>query len=517
MSVFATKMAEKLLDEEKKEHSMTENGATGFKTSGSALVNLNFALSSMRNMSDQEIWGKFLAAYNEDPILAMLWLFFARCPRGGAGERDVFRAILARMADENPSLAQKVFHLVPEYGRWDDLVWILDKIMSKTAQNAIKRIISEQFYGDMKNMEDGQPISLLAKWLPSANASSMDTKRRAEIIRDALELSPRKYRKSLSALRAYLDVTERKMSAKEWDKIAYPGVPSRAMMNYRGAFIEHDGERFIEYLTNVKSGEEKINSGVLYPHDIVHAYHVSPYKVKPVIDDTLEAQWKALPDTVTGINGSSTIVVVDGSGSMCSYVGDTRISAHEVARAIGLYFAEKLEGEFNNSFITFSARPQLVKLQPDMSLRAKLDLISRYDDCSNTNIEKVFDLILETAVDNHLKQEDIPANIMIISDQEFDAVASGKRATTFDQALFEVIEGRFKAAGYKLPRLVFWNVCSRTGTIPLSENELGVALVSGFSPSIADMVMSGELDPYRCLVKKLTSDRYKQVVDALKE
>ena len=156
-----------------------------------------------------------------------------------------------------------------------------------------------------------------------------------------------------------------------------------------------------------------------------------------------------------------------------------------------------------------------------VSLRDKLRVAYRHNECSNTNIEKVFDLILTTAVNGHMKQKDMPKNVLIISDMEFDSCATcggsdGWGLNRPSARLFDVIKKRFNAAGYQMPRLVFWNVNSRTGTIPVKENDFGVALVSGFSTNVCKMVMSGKTDPYECLVETLMSDRYDAVEAALR-
>ena len=290
-------------------------------------------------------------------------------------------------------------------------------------------------------------------------------------------------------------------------------------MNYRGAFARHDSERYCEYLEDVNSGEAKMNASILFPHDIVHAYMADGmwHESLKAVDETLELKWKNLPNCVTEDNG--TLVVVDGSGSMCCRVGNEKLTAHDVARALGIYFAERLKCVFKNTIITFSASPKLVRFNGTTSLRSKIYTLMNETECSNTDIEKTFDLILKTAIENHLKQEEIPANLLIISDMEFDAARKApdwswygsSNRETFDGTLFDAIKERWDAAGYKIPRLVFWNVNSRTGTIPVKENDMGVALVSGFSPMIADMVMSGELDPYDILVNKLRSERYNPV------
>ena len=229
-------------------------------------------------------------------------------------------------------------------------------------------------------------------------------------------------------------------------------------------------------------------------------------------DATLEGLWNALPDTVKG--AENTIVVADGSGSMMCNVGNnTNVTALDVANALAIYFAERASGEFKNKYITFSSRPQLVDFSNAKTLRDKLQIALRHNEVANTNIEATFELILRTAVNNHMSQEDMPKNILIISDMEFDS-AGGYYV---NETLFATIAKKYAAHGYKLPRLVFFNVNSRTGTIPVKENELGVALVSGFSPNTIKMIMSNKLDPYECLLEQLNTERYQVIEDTIKD
>lgn len=365
-------------------------------------------------------------------------------------------------------------------------------------------------------------ISLIAKWMCSENASSEQTKRYAQMLRKGLGLSSKEYRKTLSSLRSYIDIVESKMSAKKWEDIKYENVPSRANLIYNGAFLRNDEERRREYLSKLENGGTKINAGTLFPHDIVHKYSSATgwYGGIGKYDATLESLWRALPDTVNGCG--NTIVVADGSASMCCNVGgNSRVTALEVANALAIYFAEHSSGDFKDKYITFSSRPQLVDFSQCDSLRDKLRVAYSHSECSNTNIEKVFDLILTTAVNGHMKQEDMPKNVLIISDMEFDSCATcgGSNGWGLDRPsarLFDVIKKRFEDAGYQMPKLSFWNVNSRTNTVPVKENDLGVALVSGFSTNVCKMVMSGKTDPYECLVETLMSDRYDAVEAALK-
>lgn len=507
--------------------STTENGAVGYRTTGKGLLDINFSVASLRSATETEIFTRFVRAYFEDKALAAKWLFFARDVRGGLGERRLFRAAFDVIATSDPDKAIKLIPLIPEYGRFDDLWPLLNN--AELRPHVIK-YVSCMLSSDMTNYNLGAPISLLAKWMPSANASSLQTKHYAAILQEGLNMSKKTYRKTLTSLRRYLDVVEVKMSSRRWDKIDYEKVPSRANLIYKNAFLRNDEERRLEYLSKLESGEAKINSSVLYPHDITNMYriHGLSYYIRDYehryIDTAIEAMWKALPDMVGGCG--NTIVVADSSGSMGIRVSkNSLVSAMDVAEALAVYFAERSSGEFKDKYITFSSEPALVDLGSGNSLYEKLLIMNANRIVSNTNVEAVFDLILNTAVNNKMSQEDMPANILIISDMEFDDCAHGNggemisartkwwEPKKMSSPLFKEIERKYRDKGYKLPRLVFWNINSRTNTIPVRENDMGVALVSGFSVNICKMVMSGKTDPYECLLETINTERYKPVGD----
>ena len=489
--------------------SRTENGALGYRTTGKNLLDLNFQTSSLRKKQPDEIVGKYVDAFLDNKLYALKWLFYLRDAREGLGERRSFRIIMNHLAKTEPDIAKALVALIPEYGRYDDLMCLFGTECEVFALAVIK----EQLNKDLEDMKTNKPISLLGKWLPSCNASSKETRKKGLLISKYLGLNEKGYRKVLSELRKYLKVVERQMSAKEWDKINYEAVPSRANLNYNGAFLRNDEERRRAYLESLKKGEAKINASVLFPHDIVNKYKETVYgTVTKKKDDTLEALWKALPDLVQ--EDTSTLVIRDGSGSMTSMItNDSYVTALDVSTALAIYFSERASGEFKDKYITFGSEPKVVDLTGMTSLRDKLIRSYRETDWTNTNIEATFNLILNVAIKGKMKQEDMPKNILIVSDMEFDGATSGRR----DQTLFNEIAERFAAHGYKMPRLVFWNVNSRTGTIPVKENELGVALVSGFSVNVIKMVLSGELDPYKCLTDQLDSERYSPVEAVVKD
>lgn len=486
-----------LKNELNNEKCLTTNGAVGYATSGKKLLDLNFSVTSLRKQPEREIINKFMDAYYENPVLAMRWLFYARDCRYGIGERRLFRVAMTYLATLKPDMVRSVLHLISDYGRWDDLLCLLDT----PVKDSVLEIIKKQFNEDVAKMEGRENCSLAFKWAPSENCSSNTTKRYATIIRKYLGLTSKQYRQMLSKMRKYIDVVERKMSAKQWNEINYEAVPSRANLIYNNAFLRNDEERRRAYLGALSKGEAKINASVLFPDDIVHRYtkswstHVKKY------DETLEGLWKALPI----LTSENTLVVRDGSGSMYGKPMD-------VSTAMAIYMAERSTGEFHNQFITFGAKPKLISLDGMDTLREKLVKTYQETDCSNTNIKAVFDLILRTAINSKMSQEDMPKNIVVISDLQFDG-----QAFNFTQPLFEAIAQEYSTYGYQLPRLIFWNVNEYySNVVPIQQNELGVVLISGYSQNLVKMVMSGETDPYECLVKTLQDDRYKPIEEALK-
>jgi len=500
MEKFANGIKEELDDR----LTLTENGALAYETTEHKLLDMNFKLSSYRNLAVTEIEGDFAKAYAENPRLAVKFLFFAGDVRGGAGERRVFRTCLRWLAKTRPEWAQVVLPLVAEYNRWDSLLDVLD---TPVESDAIE-LLHTQLVADQKAMQEGKPASLCAKWLPSVNTSSLHTRRMAQRLAMAWGMTERQYRKSLSALRNYLNVTEVRMTANEWSEIDYPSVPSLANVRYRNAFLKHDEERRMQFLQSLETGEAKINASVTAPHEIVRAYRNGGMN----LDASLEAIWKALPDYVKGDNSS--IAVVDGSGSMTSTIGNGNLTAADVATGLGLYFAERLQGAFKDKYITFSEHPQLADFSHVNSLCEKIRVARSYNECANTNIEAVFNLILKTAVDNSLKQSELPKNVVIFSDMEFDYCAE-PCGEGVQRTLFENLSETYREFGYRLPRLVFWYINSRTNAVPMRENENGVALLSGFSTALAKLALSGTLDPFSLLLEALNAPRYASVEMAL--
>ena len=502
----------------------TENGATGYSTSGQNLVDLNFVVpSNHKNVSSNEL-EKFVQALNEDTVLAVKWLFYLRDVREGLGERDSFIKLFKTLWLTDPVSAVKVVKLIPEYGRWKDVIDILAEFPSDNdLTETIYLLIKNQLKEDCVNFTEDKSVSLLAKWLPSINASGKSRKL-AKRICNKLVLTFEDYRKVLSTLRKYLDVTEVKTCGGKWNEIDYNKVSSNANARYLNSFMRHDPERrqrYLDALSSPVTSGAVMHASNLYPHEVYAKYSETSgryYEVKVNEDQGVEALWANLKNIDTVGN---TMVVVDGSGSMESRIRGSKIMAIDVARSLGVFFSERCIGEFKDKVIEFSAKPRYIDLTNCKSLADKYNTLSKYDDCSNTNLEKVFDLLLKTAIDNNLPQSELPQRILIVSDMEFDGATNiyggHNEVMAKYQTLFESIKTKWSKYGYTMPNIVFWNVNSRTNTIPVTANECGVTLVSGYSVNNVKMVLSGDVNPWTALKSVLESGRYNAIDTALAE
>lgn len=495
---------------------LTENGAVGFSTSGHLLVDLNFTVPSNHSNINQNSIQKFCKSLDEDPVTTVKWMFYLRDIREGLGERDSFESLFLTLYCYNQEAALKVLPLIPEFGRWKDVIDLLGVVSDETPlAKSILKMIDSQFKEDCINWVQGKSVSLLAKWLPSINASDK-ARVLAKRITLYLGVNYREYRKVLSALRKYIDVTEVKTCGNKWGEIDYNKVSSNANARYVQAFMRHDAERRTQYLEDLKkpaSTGTVMHATNLYPHEVYAKYrHNDVWASNVNVDEGIEALWTNLKDIESTEN---TMVVCDGSGSMTTHINGSKIMAIDVSRALSVFFSERNTGEYKDKVIEFSSRPRYIDLSDCKTLADKFNVMSKYDDCSNTDIEAVFDLLLETAIVNQIPQAELPKRILIVSDMEFDQATQicdywggHNNVMSAYQILFEKIKERWARAGYLMPKLVFWNVNSRTNTIPLTENEAGVTLVSGFSVNNIKMVISGQMDPWLALKEVLDSPRY---------
>lgn len=486
----------------------TENGAITHKTSGQALLDM-FALGgAYRKRSDEDVILLFKNAYEEDPVYALKCLFYLRDVRGGQGERRFFRVCMKWLAANQTAAAARNLEHIPLFGRWDDLYIFVGTPLEDQALDFM--------YNQLALDVGSKTPSLLAKWLKSENTSSADSCRLGAITRKHFNMSHKQYRKTLSILRKRINVLERLMSEGRWDEIEFDKIPSKAGLKYKNAFARHDVERMREgatqsYADFAKDKNTKVNAGTLYPYEVVEkaltAMNCSYWGRSThgvALDDTdrlmVNKYWDNLADYFNGANFNA-MAVVDTSGSM-------RGTPLNVAISLGLYCADKAKGPFAGHYISFSRVAKLIKTE-GVDFCDKVCRLYDANLCENTNIESVFDLMLSTALRNGCTQDDLPKNIIIISDMEFDAARGyyGWGNINNTTSLMEDIREKWAAHKYEMPHLIYWNVDARRNNIPETFGSGNISFVSGFSPTIFQQIMTGKTG-IDLMYEKLNSDRY---------
>lgn len=455
--------------------------------------NLNFfgKAGSLRGDPEEAIT-LFLKAYNENKDLALRNLVHLRDIRGGYGERVLFREILTKLIsyDKGNKNVYKIINAIPNIGRYDDIIALVPN-KNKIAERVILSLIDWQLKSDIVNMQEKKRISLLAKWMPSINTSSTKTVSKAKFLAEYLfDGDKAEYRKTLSTLRNYLNVLEVNLTNKDYT-FDYNSVPGKALMKYSQAFHRNDEERYLQFLKSVKKDNKKIQTKAekLRPYEIVRLCYSDK--------ELANTLWDSLDKTSYNNN---TIIVRDGSGSMtCGSVNSPR--PIDIADALTIYMSERIKGEMNNKFITFSSEPELVKLNPEMNLSQRVEFLKRFDDMLNTDIQKTYDILYET--NKVLKPEDRIDSVIIVSDMQFDCCISNEEMSTF-----EYLKKKFNDADMKLPKMVYWNVGVASATFTTQDLEY-VQYVSGFSKNIFEKIANNiEIDAYDLMIEKLSEYDY---------
>ncbi len=508
-----SKYLNKLIDENN--YSLTENGGITHKTSKSYLLDMFAMGAAMRNRSNEDIILLFKNAFEENPIYALKCLFYIRDIRGGQGERRFFRLCIKWLANNYPEVICKNIPNIPFYGRYDDLY----ELVYTPVENYMWDFMRKQLALDNQT----KTPSLLAKWMKSENASSYDTKKLGRITRIAMKMTSRQYRKTLSILRERINVLERLMSAGEWDKIEFDKIPSKAGFVYRNAFARHDIERIKNqsYSEFIKDKSTTVNAKDLYPYEIVKkAVDLTKYKyfwnepdpdkvIDPIEREAINKYWNNYLATLKDFKFNG-IAVIDTSASMIG-------TPMHVAISLGMCCAEKNKGIFHKYYISFSSHPQLVKIE-GIDFVDQVRRIYETNICENTNIEATFDQLLKIACSSHCNQDEIPENIIIISDMEFDVATGCYNYWKKDpdiiskdniSTVMEEIAKKWEKHGYKLPNLIFWNVDARQNNIPMLGSN--VSFVSGMSPSIYQTIISNK-SGYDLMMEILNSERYEAII-----
>lgn len=517
MAAFANAMNVKDVKDVKEDTNtdvFTENGAitnasTGanipavLKASGplmlTPILDLWFWLSRGFNIKDRN--NDVDNAFNANAKYFAKLCFQTRDIREGKGERTLGRELLVNLSNRMPDVfSEYLVKHIPEYGRWDDLIYIAYESKDPIVKNACFTVCSDQLQQDTENMLDGKPISLCAKWMP--NEKSSWTKKYPGCYNELakhMKITNRALRVQLTTFRMYLNVIEQKMCSKNWSEIDYSKVPSQAMLKLKKAFAKNDPERFQEYVNALHRGDPdvKVNASTLMPHELVQDY-IKMHKSVPYINPITQAQWDTLLRQYGETNTlDKTLVVADVSASMSGL-------PMMVSVALGIFISQLQNSNWKGQVITFHANPTFCKI-PDAALNIQIDTILNIPWGGSTDIIKTFRLILDNAVKHKLASDDMPEQVIIISDMQFDI--ADRNCTNLD-----MIRILYNESAYKLPRLVFWNVAGRINDVPARAIDDNIALVSGFSPSILSAIMNAsEFSPLACMLKTLDGPRYENI------
>lgn len=486
---------------------LTENFASAYSSTLNKVLDLFAFGAAYRNRSDEDVIALFECALDENKELAMKCLFWIRDVRG-AGERRFFRVCMKWLAETYPDWAYEVMSYIPDFGRFDDLYCFVDTPLQQEAL----AIIGNQLHIDA----DATFPSLCAKWAKSCNASSKETQYLGRLTANAMGLTYHQYQKMLAKIRNRLNIIERLMSDGRWNEIEFEKVPSNAGLRYSHCFSTRKElkERYTDFITDDKT---KVNSAVLYPYDCaVKANNVSHMPYGSIEREAVNKYWENLPDYIGDNDASNFMCVCDTSGSMT--FGTSNPKPIDVATSLAMYFAERAKGPFHNHYISFASRPQLIEIV-GRDFVEKVQRIRNTNLCDNTNLEAVFNLLLNIAKSG-IPAKDFVKNLFIISDMEIDKATNeisycgslydrDRESYNGFKSLMERIRDNWeRQTEIPFPQLYYWNVNARNNTV-LS---LGpdVSYISGASPAILKQVLSGKTGWELCL-ETLLSDRYKVI------
>ena len=453
--------------------SVTENGAITHSTSSNKCVDMFFLIGASDKLDDMDIIAMFVGAYVENPKLAVQILLWSRDCRGGAGRRRAFTVIMKFMrtaaSDDLNEVYEECIIRTPELGYWKD-VFNIDE-PSEDSLNWLSH-----------QLEENDNANLLAKWFPRKGPWFVG-------MHKYLGLTAGQFRRKLVSMS---DTVEQDMCSQQWSEINYSQVPSIAGLRYRRAFTRHDEQRYTQYITDVSEGKSKVNSSVLYPHQLISPLLNNWSELTSDDAQDLDNRWNALPDCMNG--------TTDRILPMCDVSGSMTGLPMEISVGLGMYIAERNKGVFKNVVLTFSERPEFHEIT-GTDLKSRIISLSTAHWAMNTNLQKAFQVMLERAIAGKVSQDEMPTKLLIISDMEFDAAGGFNN--------YDAVKQQYANAGYVMPSIVFWNVNGRMGNIPVKCDTPNTALVGGYSPSILTSILSGvEITPVSIMLQAVDKPKY---------
>lgn len=455
----------------------TLNGAVSNASSLSKSLDL-FSLGATSDNSAKE--KLILEALVSNPTEAIKVVFYLRDCRGGQGNKDSLRILNKIIINKLSSYGEfmagyyKLLPYIPEIGSWKDIYQFY-------GQNEIlDALILDLVHNNISN-------NLVCKWFP----------RQSQFHKDYATYTNSSIGDVRRLVVANTKVVESAMCSGQWHNINYSQVPSIAFKKYVKAFKRNDSSRFEDFLAKANSGEVKVNSSVLYPHDIARSARYGNLTKTSAAN----AQWLNLPNYMT--TPMNILPIIDVSGSMNCSVPGTSVSAMDVSIGLGLYFSEHNHGEYKDVWINFSEKPKVQKLSGS-SLDQRIRNLDYRDWGMRTNIQAVFDLIISTSRNT---PTNCPKVLLIISDMEFNDC--GSHTTNY-----ELAKQKFSKAGMEVPLIIFWRVNCLTPQQPVTMHDTNTMLINGFSPAIMKLICEmnitelNNITPHNLMLKAMSKYNY---------
>ena len=481
--------------------------------------------------------------------------FQTRDIRGGKGERQLFKDMLNILFKNMPQLTLSLLDLIPEYGCWDDLF----QLKEPQQIERVLEITVEQLLMDSAT-EEGNKISLCAKWVPREDRQADLAKLLAKRIfpgEQNLSRRLKAYRKLVVGLNKRLQTTEIKMCDQNFAAIEPQHVPGRCLQKHMKAFLNEplkkgglrkpdDDDRmecrknFQEHFAKAARGEAKLNgSKTVFPHELVKkAFHFNGDEAEK---NAILGIWRQMVDDAKAAGGlGRSIAMCDFSGSMASS-GRNGDTPYWVSMAMGLLISEVTTKEFKDTLLTFDSMPTLHRMSAHVDLFDRLRSLGNVGQGVSTDFQAAMDLILGQLKQTRFRPGQEPENLIVLTDMNWDeACASDKQSRYTDnryrhlvktnqwQTHVEMIKESFKRVGedmwgvpLKMPRIVIWNIASTSIDFHAQANTEGVAMLSGWSPSLFKALQSGEdmrsLTPLHNLRIQLDDKRYDPVRERVRK
>lgn len=467
----------------------TSNATTGFEKFGTILDYFSKA-GTYTERSQIDVDTSMGRIFSDDEATALKVVFglrlITRKPKGvdgieesqtGYGRKDEFYKAVVWLHKNRPDMLYRNLRLIPVFGCWKDL-------MTEPLVDVLDRT---KVYELIKNNLDD---ALLRKYLPQIRSkknvrTDRDGKRVAwaKGLCTYLGIDTRAYRKLKTTGAGH--IWQKQMSAREWDKINFNGIPGKAMLLHtsrkgkdKQTVFERQGQ--VARLTEWVMGQKSVKfTG--YPYELLKAAEKGPTLVQKIIYDK---QFETLLEPMRGHKLGNVLSCLDISGSMGMEVMKG-VSAMDICLSMGIVFSALNTGHFQDAVCGFSDQAILCKLKGGFCDRLnwlKSDPEFQRVSWGSTNFQGVIDLLVNVRKNSpEIPIDQYPETVLVISDMQFNP-SEGRGRSGSAETNYETARKKLDAVGLPAVRIIWWYVNGAGGDFPSQMNDKGVYMIGGFDP-----------------------------------